>query len=282
MVERIVAAYAAAAPPVAAAVVSLAPVAPPIAEAPPLAVAPLAAAAPPVAGAPLAAETPHTEEGAPLAVAPLAAEEPPEGAVSLSPGWMRRSINPPKRGEPSILWQIPVFEAGAKERRDDEGNKQFAVRCLLPGCGGQGEHFWERVGSLARCWCHLKIHHGLTFGDLVGIAADPDKKKELLEHGRQPLTPLKRRGSISGLPLGPANSCVPTAVQDNSKLQAKLTASFVRNLGVMANFPVQGACCNARSGMAAFFKDYEGPKFVWIYGDIGRYIGIYRNDIGIY
>ena len=82
--------------------------------------------------------------------------------------------------------------------------------------------------------------------------------------------------------MEPAASCVPTAVQDGSKLQAKLTASFVRNLGVMANFPVQGACCNASSGMAAFFKDYEGPKFVWIYGDIGRYIGIYRNDIGIY
>ena len=195
----------------------------------------------------------------------------PEGAVvdlvavDTSAGPAAPPSTPRKRKQPcsgsvSPVWQ--VLEASGTERTDASGQRQFEVRCRLHDC--QCPVFWEQRRSLSRCWAHMKKWHRLSPTELGAILAD-GKAESLLREGRGG-TPKKRaRKSSATEPLPQQTRSICLRVPSGGEVQAKLTASFVRNLGVMAGIPVAGPAPRGPAWQA-FYRDYSnltGAKLVW-------------------
>ena len=103
-------------------------------------------------------------------------------------------------------------------------------------------------------------------GELKSGLQTSDQLDALLTEGRE--AQVKKRARVSSatqaqLPV--PSRVVPIAVASGSDAHAKLTASFVRNLGVMCHIPVSGS---RPTGIAwqAFLRDLAhltGAKLVW-------------------
>ena len=168
----------------------------------------------------------------------------------------------PCHGAPSPLWQL--LETTGQERHLSTGKKEFEVRCKIANC--KEPVFWEMHRSLSRCYSHLLKQHGVSSGELKSGLQTSDQLDALLTEGR--VAQVKKRARVSSatqaqLPV--PSRVVPIAVASGSDAHAKLTASFVRNLGVMCHIPVSGS---RPTGIAwqAFLRDLAhltGAKLVW-------------------
>ena len=154
---------------------------------------------------------------------PLKLQKHCQGEVSSSeraPSWSNSA-------QVRFVWKKPSEDESSS---DSEGSAQRAAV-------GTGILTYEvertALGSVARLWDHMRSAHGLKPDEFRAITSELEGLENLLAEERLPPAKAKRKiGAVASVAVPEAGSKVLCVIQDRSPLQAKLTASFARNMCV--------------------------------------------------